>query len=338
MRRSDSGLLFSATDLMNYVGCPHATFLDLHGSPEEMADGEVDEEQELLKQKGLEHERRHLQSFIASGIPVKTIATDLPLHHQVETTLAAIHRGEAIIYQATLLRAPWHGYIDFLERVATPSALGSFGYEITDTKLAHSPKPKYLVQLCVYGYLLEAIQGSAPRALHLVLGTNERVSFRVADFIHYVELARERFMAYVACPPRASRPDPCNYCTQCRWSEHCQEEWELTDHLWLIANIQRSQIRKLNDVGVHTARALAGKPDTFTVPHIGPDTLVRLRSQARLQVQKKDTGKESVMCCRSRQQGVFVACRNPTPATFSSTWKATRTFRTGWNTCSVFPR
>ena len=291
MRRSDSGLLFSATDLMNYVGCPHATFLDLHSSPEQMATGELDEEQDLLKQKGLEHERRHLQSLITSGISVKTVATDLPLDREVEETLAAIRRGEEVIYQATLLRTPWHGYIDFLERVATPSALGSFSYEITDTKLAHSPKPKYLVQLCVYGYLLEAIQGCAPRNIHIVLGTGERVSFRFADFIHYVALARERFMEYAACPPEGSRADPCNYCAECRWSEHCQKEWELADHLWLVANIQRTQIRKLNDAGVSTVHALAATPDKFTVPHIGPETLARLRSQAKLQVERKDTGK-----------------------------------------------
>ena len=144
----------------------------------------------------------------------------------------------------------------------------------------------------MYSQLLEAIQGRPPRAIHLVLGDRTRVSFRVADFIHYVELARERFRTYVGSPPKSSRPEPCNACEQCHWKGHCSKEWELTDHLWLIANIQRSHIQKLNDAGLRTVRAFAASSDELHVAHIGPHTLARLRAQARLQVRKKHTGKD----------------------------------------------
>jgi predicted RecB family nuclease len=123
---------------------------------------EVDEEQELLRQKGIEHERRYRDRLIAQGIKVTQIAQDVGLDQQIEETIKAIRRRDPIIYQATLLGAPWHGYIDFLERIEKPSALGPFSYEISDTKLAHSPKPKYLVQLCVYAHLLKEIQGVSP--------------------------------------------------------------------------------------------------------------------------------------------------------------------------------
>jgi predicted RecB family nuclease len=48
------------------------------------------------------------------------------------------------------------GYADFLMGVDGPSALGSTGYEVTDTKLACSPQPKHLIQLRVYSRLLGA--------------------------------------------------------------------------------------------------------------------------------------------------------------------------------------
>ncbi len=38
-------------------------------------------------------------------------------------------------------------YADFLERVARPSKLGDFSYEVVDTKLKRSPDPKHLLQL-----------------------------------------------------------------------------------------------------------------------------------------------------------------------------------------------
>ena len=290
MRQVNGQILFSATDLMNYLGCPHCTILDLRRPSDAMGATEVDEEQELLQQKGIEHEQRYRDRLIAQGVKVTQVAQDAGLDQQIEETIKAIRRGDPIIYQATLLRAPWHGYIDFLERIEKPSALGPFSYEISDTKLAHSPKPKYLVQLCVYAYLLEEIQGVSPRSVHIVLGNNERVSFPLVDFIHYVELARDRFSQYVSDPPTTSAPEPCNYCGLCRWSEHCVEEWERADHLWLIANIQRSQIRKLNDAGVSTVRAFASTPESFTVSRMGPETLNRLRSQAQLQVRQRDTG------------------------------------------------
>jgi uncharacterized protein len=292
MRTYHADLLLSASDLMNYLGCQHCSFLDLHRAPDTIAKTETDPEAELLKKKGLEHEQRYRDRLIANGTSVTQIITTGELDTQVTETLTAIRRGDPVIYQATLLRNPWHGYIDFLERVPTPSALGSFSYEITDTKLAHSPKPQYLVQLCVYGYLLEVIQGAAPRAVHLVLGDGKRISFRMADFFYYVEVAREALRSYVANPPLTSQPMPCIHCDQCHWKDRCGKEWELADHLWLIANIQRSQIQKLNAAGLQTVHAFAATPDTLTVSHIGPDTLNRLRSQARLQVQKKDTGKD----------------------------------------------
>ena len=45
--------------------------------------------------------------------------------------------------------------LDFLRRVdGEPSALGSWRYEVADTKLARSAKAKFLVQLAFYSALL----------------------------------------------------------------------------------------------------------------------------------------------------------------------------------------
>lgn len=51
--------------------------------------GEIDEQEELLKQKGLAHEQRYLDSLIAQGVQVTQIPTDATLDRQIAATLAA---------------------------------------------------------------------------------------------------------------------------------------------------------------------------------------------------------------------------------------------------------
>ena len=293
MRYENSQRLFSATDLMNYVGCMHSTWLDLHCPPSE-PETEVDEEAKLLQAKGIEHERKCCDRLAASGLLVTAIDSSIPLNERLEQTLQAIKRGDDVLYQAALMRDDWHGFVDFLTRIDAPSILGAHSYEISDAKLAHSAKPKYLVQLCIYAYLLELHQGHLPRSVSLFLGDGTLIRFNVADFIHYVTIARQRFSAFVADSPSKSQPEPCAHCEQCRWQAHCTAEWESTDHLCRIANIQRSQIRKLNDMGIHTVKAFVALPLNQHVPRISPDTLKRLRAQATLQLHKQRTGEDRV--------------------------------------------
>jgi predicted RecB family nuclease len=294
MRYEAGKRLFSATDLVNYVGCSHATWLDLHCSPDKLGESEEDDEAKLLKDKGIEHERNYRDRLIASGRTVTSIPDDLPLSACFEQSLAAMKRGDDVVYQAALLRDDWHGYVDFLIRVDGTSTLGPHCYEVSDTKLAHSPKPQYVVQLCVYAYLLELAQGHLPHSVSLELGNGETARFCLADFVHYVTLARERFSTFVSHPPSASQAEPCAHCDHCRWQPRCSEEWERIDHLCQIANIVRTQIQKLNKAGVHTSAALVDAPSHFSVPRIGVETLKRLRAQAALQLHKKRTGEDRV--------------------------------------------
>jgi len=55
-----------------------------------------------------------------------------------------------------------------------------------DTKLARSAKPLHLLQLCFYAEQLERIQGRLPEHIHVELGTEERETFRTAEFIAFL--------------------------------------------------------------------------------------------------------------------------------------------------------
>ena len=85
--------------------------------------------------------------------------------------------GAPVIYQAHLVADGWHGYPDFLFRCpGNGCPCGGQHYTPWDTKLARSAKPYFLVQLCAYADMLEAVRGYRPGEIVFVLGQgDERV-------------------------------------------------------------------------------------------------------------------------------------------------------------------
>src|SRR5687767_12956445 len=119
MRRLDGDKLYSATDLITFFGCTHSTALDLLVLTEKLEAGEEEPDPylDLLKKKGLDHERAYLDRLRKEGRSVREINTKLPIAEQTAATIAAMREGVDVIYQGALHRPPWHGYSDFLIRV-----------------------------------------------------------------------------------------------------------------------------------------------------------------------------------------------------------------------------
>jgi predicted RecB family nuclease len=293
MRRYRDRLLFSASDLVTFLGCRHATVLDRRQLDDLVTLPEDDAYTQLLQEKGLEHERALRERLKEEGRAVVEIA-DGPLEDRTAQTLEAMRAGAEVIYQGAFLSDPWHGYADFLMRVEGNSALGRYHYEPLDTKLAHSAKPKHILQLAVYADLLNAAQGRAPERLHVHLRTGERFSLRTAEVRHYFRHARGRFEAFAAAVPEDSAGAPCRACDLCRWRVRCEAEWFAADHLSQVARITGAQIEKLNAAGVMTVAQLAGVSAETRIPGMRADVLTRLSAQARLQVGKRDRGKNNV--------------------------------------------
>jgi predicted RecB family nuclease len=283
--------LYSAKDLLNFLGCQHATALDLQlgAGSIKLAPDDDDPYLDLLQTKGIEHEQRYLDRLKGEGRAVREIARE-SLETMAAKTREAMHDGVDVIYQGALVNLPWHGYSDFLIRVDRPSKLGAWSYEVADTKLARSAKPKHVVQLCVYSDLLAIAQGTLPKNAHLILGDGSTFSVKLQDYIYYVRAAQERFVKFCADPERITEAEPCGHCGLCDWSDRCEEEWERTEHLSLVAALGRPQAKKLRAAGVSTIRALAELPESRTISKLQTATLTRLRSQARLQMHKRSTG------------------------------------------------
>jgi len=294
MRLFQGELLHSASDLSNFLSCEHLEALNLRAlldpehSPAPCADSE---DVELIQNHGFAHEARYLELLRRSGRQVTELKDLGCLRESVQATEEAMRRGDDVIYKAALMSAPFSGYADFLLRVPGASLLGDWHYEVADTKLARSPKAKFLVQLCFYADLIARIQGVPPAYVHLCFGDGTERSYRTADFRAYFENLRERYLEFIdrcrAGVGSETYPDPVSHCGFCGWREVCGQRLLEDDHLSQVAGISKGQIQKLNRAGVATLEALGRLDSRQTIPKLHSETLARLRQQARLQLEKR---------------------------------------------------
>jgi predicted RecB family nuclease len=285
--------LFSASDLNNFLECPHLTQLDLG-----VVEGRLDPPDgrtaraDLIARKGDEHEAAYLQSLKDEGTEVVEIPRDGVA--AADLTVAAMRDGAEIIYQGAFLHDGWSGYADFLLRLDDqPSDLGSWSYEVADTKLARRTKPIYLLQLCFYSEQVARLQGREPERMHVILGTREQQSFRLREFDAYYRRIKQRFLNEIAASPLDTYPNPVPHCELCRWAERCDAQRTADDHLCLVAGMRSAQSLRMSRVGITTVEQLAvAAPDT-EVPKIAPATFETLHDQARLQLEQRRTGTPS---------------------------------------------
>lgn len=284
MRELSGRIFLSATDLMRFMGCAHATTLDLaHMRGTGPEPGDDTEDAELLQKQGDAHEAAHLARIKEAGRTVIEIERG-KLGENAEATRATLAAGPDVVFQGAFLSGNWGGWSDFLERVETPSALGPFSYEVADTKLKRRADPKHVLQLVLYSDMLAEIQGAAPEFAHVELGDGTRATLRLADYSAYARMARERLEVFVADPQR-TRPMPRSDCGLCRWADHCESVWQAEDSLFNVAGISQGQVKKLEAFGVETLNALSALDRP--IRGMAENTLARLVVQARLQQARK---------------------------------------------------
>lgn len=311
MYRAEDKLILSPSDLNGFVECSHLTRLDLayaHGERTHVP-GADDPLAKLLAAKGIEHERSYLERLRAEDREVVEIADPdgravADLAAAAAATTDAMAAGAEVIYQATFLQPPgadstngaaFRGHADFLfRRDDRSSVFGRWSYEVADTKLARRAKPYFLLQLCFYSELLERAQGGEPpESVHVILGTGEHQTFRLAEFSAYFRRVRARFLASLG-QEVATYPEPCAHCSVCRWKDRCDEKRAADDHLALVAGASRRHRDLLTAAGTITLEALGTLGPDAAVDGLRTEQLDKLRQQAALQLRTRSTGRPAL--------------------------------------------
>lgn len=191
MKTDNGSIIYSPSDLVTFVKSPYASWMD-RKYPLDRTSLTPDEDDPLmtvLARRGDEHENTYLNELKSGGRDVCEISRTSKF--RFEDTLAAIQAGREVIFQANLKSGQFTGFADFLFHVKLPD--GSFGYSVWDTKLSRHPKPYFIIQLCCYAQMLEAMTGKLPETMGLVLGDGEKIEYRVNDFRFYYQRVADAF-------------------------------------------------------------------------------------------------------------------------------------------------
>jgi predicted RecB family nuclease len=289
MLAADQRLQLSASDLVGHLNCRHLTALEL-----DAVNGTIkrpifrDPFLEILWERGALHERQYVDHLTKEGYKVVHIEGVGVTHEAVQQTQAAMKGGVEIIVQAALSNGRWGGRADVLRRIATPSALGDWSYEVLDAKLARETRGGTVLQLCLYADLLADTQGSPPEYLYVVKpgATIDPERFRTASYEAYYRCVKRSLERSLEVARDATYPDPKEHCEICRWRMQCDARRRHDDHLCLVAGVTKVQIGELQRHGIQTAAALAQIPIPLQwKPDRGVrQSYERSREQARIQV------------------------------------------------------
>jgi predicted RecB family nuclease len=295
----DGTLIVSATDLVGYLACDHLSTLELGRAEErwERPHRREDLTVQLMQDRGDAHEAAHLEGLRSAGrsiveIDKTALSTPDQLREAEAATLAAMHAGAEVIFQATFFDGHWRGHADFLYRTDRPSpVLGAYSYDIADTKLSRGVKAAAIIQMCVYADLLERLQGVKPETIYVVTGDGVEHPYRLEDYAAYYRFAKARFEARVLGGSRAidTYPDPVDHCRVCVWYPTCIQRRRDDDHPSIVAGMRRVDTERFLEGGVPTLAAIAELPNDAVVADISSRALRRLSDQARLQLHERRT-------------------------------------------------
>tara|TARA_R100000005_G_scaffold49016_2_gene23517 strand:- start:1981 stop:5388 length:3408 start_codon:yes stop_codon:yes gene_type:complete len=296
MRKIDTGIQLSASDLVGHLNCRHLTALDIGVCEGTLSKPHVwDPLLEILRERGRRHEDAFIQHLKDQGLTSAHIEGIDITPSAVAATREAMEAGVDVIIQAAMQNDRWAGRADVLRKVASPSDLGDWSYEVIDTKLARETKGGSVLQLCLYADLLEEMQGLPPENLHIVAPWSdfEPQSFRYADYAAFFRRAKAAAEAATSLDDvEECYPDPKAHCDVCRWAERCDKRRRDDDHLCLVANISKTQIGELRSKGITTTAALAEMPVPipFNPERGSPASFEKAREQARIQIESRESG------------------------------------------------
>lgn len=280
MRKKEANIIYSPSDLVRYLASPFASWMDrmhLEGVASIVPDEET-EDQKLIAVTGYKHEHHTLEHLKTTNAGLVQIS-NADFETAATLTIDALKTKPPVIFQAALALDQFAGYADFL-------ILDSTGkYQVWDTKLAHSPKPYYVIQLCCYSEMLaSATDGVMPKNIGVILGNTNRVEFRINDFIDYYRHIKRSFLKLQESfnGDLSQRPEPLPRADHGRWTSHAEEFFTEKDHPIRVAGISVGQIKKLKAAGIHTLSSLANARNQ-SVPKLARESLQKLAAQARLQ-------------------------------------------------------
>lgn len=237
-----------------------------------------------LQDDGLLHEE---QLKLLSGRRIVEVVTE-DTDEAVQKTLEYMHRGEQTIFRPVLTHGHWVARPDILERVEGKSDLGSYYYVACDIKRSRRLKDEYCFQGCFYAELLGRVQGTKPVQGYVMHTNGEVESYLLEEYstkFHLTLDAIERILEGQDEPHFLTSD-----CKQSPWYQHCVSSTHACDDLSRLNRVWRSEVRALQEAGIHTVTDFAKTTKDFLDRHvhgITGDRLAFLQEQAKALIERR---------------------------------------------------
>ena len=283
---------YSPTDLNNFVSCKYHIKNDLLKDELKLKKKEKNANLKLRIEYGIQHEANHFELLKTKHKKHITINPNQSAEKKCAETIKALKDGYDLIYKAYFVDNNFRGEVDFLLKTKIKSKLGDYSYEVHDTKITKNLRPKHVLQITGYSYLLSKIQGFTPIKMYLIDGANITHDFKVSEFLDYFLYTKDNFEKFL---PKIEKidlyPEKCTFCNICPWLDECEKIWVGDNYINQICGINVSQITKLKKENIRTVEALVTKKIDDIKSKINPSTKIKLYEQAKLQEEKRITGK-----------------------------------------------
>lgn len=287
MQKVGDSLKFSPSDLITFMQSPFASYMERKRLDDPSINDLMDEEDTVLKslqEKGYKHEDEFLEELKNEFENVVTIDRASP-EIMLAKTREAMAAGADVIAQAYLSHENFAGLSDFLVKVPGASNLGDYHYEVWDTKLSKKMKPYFAIQLSCYAEMLEVEQGVRPSNVAVVLGDKSKAYIKTHEVYSYYQALKRSFLEFHdTTDPDMPLPDLS--LENGRWSGYGEQILKEQDHLCFVANITKTQIKRLHEAGIHTLTELS-QTDLERVSKVNDDVFQRLKAQAEIQLQSE---------------------------------------------------
>ncbi|MBL6759032.1 MAG: TM0106 family RecB-like putative nuclease [Pelagibacteraceae bacterium] len=286
----------SPSDLNNFVACKYTIKNEIKFLNKEITKNTDRVNDKLWKEMGIEHEKKHhkiLKTKYKKNIEIKSAKDE---QTRFDETVGAMQKGYDLIYHAYLIDENFRGEADFLIKTNTSSDLGDYSYEVYDTKITRNIRPRHITQITAYSDMLGKVQKLLPEKMHLIDGSDERHSFKTIEYIDLFNHGKKEFIKLL---PKISKekiyPEKCSYCNLCDWKDVCDQIWEKDNYINLVAGSNKSQIEKLKKNKVRTVEQLSNTKLVATDLKINAESFRKIKSQARLQEEKRKTGEDKII-------------------------------------------
>ncbi|MFA5273104.1 MAG: TM0106 family RecB-like putative nuclease [Candidatus Peribacter sp.] len=272
-------LTFTPSHFFKFAVCPHWIWHDFNTDLARKKD--MPELAMKLIEQGVLHENR-----VIDGMEVSNIEKDLPEGEAVKLTLKLMQEGVPLIYQGEIQSDASgvldRGRPDLLEKRQGKSKFGDWYYAPVEIKNSKEIKREHWMQLCLYGFILEQIQGVFPEDVAVINAERERLEFHIEPKHREETLGKRDEIIRVM---KGEKP-PLKLCSSCKdspWFDECLREAKEAEDIALIYKLQARSCDALRVCGILTIHD-AAKMDCTALPKIAYasiDTLERAKMQAQ---------------------------------------------------------